>query len=424
MGHQGIATDMDFADGLKLARELIGLHPVYGSRAQVAAAATIATFMEARGWQDIAMPRYRAADLKEVSGYVPASALGGIYGADEQIEKINVLSRIENGKADRTLIINGHYDVDVITSPEDWREAGFWQSARLDGDKLYGRGATDMLGGLCMILAAASLFVRRQSNWNGRIIVMAVTDEEVGGNGTTQALRWLVENNWLDQVPFETECIIAEPTEGRVCTDSLGIAHCTVSIRRKAGHAGSSIHTQGVFELGLEALQAVQDSFRKLAQKYAGDCPEDAWVINFGRVTCGEDATIQPVNFVAEGVLLYPARLSDANLKMELGRLFRTLAPPDAVLRFGDFCFSGASFGETRLENVVARRDRAYLRIGNPLFKSPCDARLFSPFGIGCVICGPGSLGQAHSTDEFVKISDLRSYFTDIVSLIEDFFLS
>jgi len=416
------AGEADFTQGLDLLKGLITLHPAYGCGSQALCAEELAIYMRAQSWRDVTTLDYTSADLEGIQGYVKAFALGGMYSEDRALQKRNVVARAKSGDVKRTLIINGHYDVDVVTAPQDWCTEGFWSSACLDGDKLYGRGATDMLGGLCMTLAAASNFVRRHEGWDGQIIVMAVTDEEIGGNGTLQALDWLEQHAWTDQCHSNTECIIAEPSEGRLCSQSLGFAQCYVSVDGEAGHAGSMGPASDVFDVGYEAVQALSAAVGELADACEDLCTEDSWSVNIGKVRCGEDASIRPVHFSAEGIILYPAVLGEKPFQTELAKIFHKSAPQRARLNFGEFGFEGAVFGDTRLTEIVQKQKWSYLHVDNPLFRSPCDARLFDQFGIDCVICGPGSLEQAHTTDEFIKVSDLRAYFNDTVTLIEKYF--
>ncbi len=101
----------------------------------------------------------------------------------------------------------GHTDVVPVGDADAWSVGPF--DAKIDGDMLYGRGATDMKGAVASFTAAASRFLaRRGRDFSGSISLLITGDEEGPAiNGTVQMLKWLEARGEIPDV-----CLVGEPT--------------------------------------------------------------------------------------------------------------------------------------------------------------------------------------------------------------------
>ncbi len=101
----------------------------------------------------------------------------------------------------------GHTDVVPVGDEDSWSVGPF--EARIDGDMLYGRGATDMKGAVASFTAAASRFLARRGHGFGGSISLLITGDEEGPaiNGTVKMLTWLDERGEIPDV-----CLVGEPT--------------------------------------------------------------------------------------------------------------------------------------------------------------------------------------------------------------------
>lgn len=86
----------------------------------------------------------------------------------------------------RSLLLNGHVDV-VPATAEDWSTPP-WQTTVKEG-KLYGRGASDMKGGLAAMTGALDAILMAGFRPKGKVVLQYVVDEEYSGNGTLACIQ-------------------------------------------------------------------------------------------------------------------------------------------------------------------------------------------------------------------------------------------
>lgn len=123
----------------------------------------------------------------------------------------NLYARWGERGANRSFGFNGHTDVVPVGDLAAWTRDPF--GAEIDGDWMYGRGATDMKSGVAAFAAAAIDFVR-ETPPDGAVI-LAITGDEEGDatDGTVALLDWMAAHG-----ERMTHCLVGEPT----CPDTMG----------------------------------------------------------------------------------------------------------------------------------------------------------------------------------------------------------
>ena len=116
--------------------------------------------------------------------------------------RVNVIGRVRGSGGGRSLMLNAHLDTVALGGPDGAL------TPRVDGTRLYGRGAYDMKGSLAAIMLAAA--AARDLHLSGDLIVTAVADEEALSIGAERIASSIQAD----------AAIVAEPTELR-----LAIAH-------------------------------------------------------------------------------------------------------------------------------------------------------------------------------------------------------
>ena len=138
-------------------------------------------------------------------------------------------------------LLTGHIDVVPAGDPGSWTSDPF--EPRADGDRLFGRGACDMKGGVAAILETLELLV--SEGHTGPVSVAFVPSEEDGGSGTLAAIRRGIDADMA---------VIPEPTGLEIVTAHAGAISFRLVIPGKAAHA--AIRTEGVSALdGLETIR-------------------------------------------------------------------------------------------------------------------------------------------------------------------------
>jgi len=235
------------------------------------------------------------------------------------------------------------------------------------------------------------------------LIIQFVVDEEVGGNGTLASLSML--DGPVDMA------LIGEPTELAVCTQSRSFEQFKILTYGRPRHMCFGARSENaVWGLGqaLEVIEATDEWCRKV-------CEEDRRFLCAGMVRGGTDAAVPASKAELFVTAALPPQLPFermiAHLECLLAERFGSSGTMAQVEPYGQR-FAGSTEGHKELaavlSHVMEERSIAFPRAS--CFPSACDARIFEAFGIGTVICGPGSLWRAHGPDEYVEVGELRAY--------------
>jgi succinyl-diaminopimelate desuccinylase len=286
------------------------------------------------------------------------------------------------------VILNAHLDV-VPGEP--------WQfTARLDGDRLYGRGAHDMKAAA---LVMARVFREVAGELPYGLGLQLVTDEEVGGfDGTGHQVAQGVRAGFV---------VIGEQSGLRVVTESKGLVRARLSATGRTAHAAYPW-------LGTNALLTVTAAVTRLLDRYPVPATEQ-WVttVNVARIeTPNQAANVVPA--VASALLDIRFPPSDPDLAGrgpdEVAAHLRAVAGGDVgvvVETAGAPHHADPDSAEVRLLQAAAR-DAGF--DGSLLRKhGAADGRFYSAEGVDAVIFGPGGDGQ-HGPEEYVDLRTLGPY--------------
>jgi succinyl-diaminopimelate desuccinylase len=141
----------------------------------------------------------------------------------------NVLASARAARPGPVLVMNDHMDV-VPPGPRDEWDVDPFGGVIHDG-WLYGRGAVDSKSGLCAMVMATEIFLAAGGPACGELFVVAVCDEEVGGElGTRHLLReGLIHGDFG---------IVAEPTGNRIEVAAKGVLHVEIAAKGRMAHGG------------------------------------------------------------------------------------------------------------------------------------------------------------------------------------------
>ena len=167
--------------------------------------------------------------------------------------KPNLLVRVP-GKADQTLLYNGHLDT-VPFNADAWTHNPLGEYV---DDRVYGRGATDMKGSVASMLFMIQAYTATDVDPPVDLLFAFVSDEEVGGDAGLPAL---LEDNQLDA----DACVIGEPTcEGdshSVTVADRGSIWLTLEASGEAAHGSRP-------PLGLNAIDRLYDAVETMRDQF------------------------------------------------------------------------------------------------------------------------------------------------------------
>ncbi|MBY8974967.1 acetylornithine deacetylase [Rhodobacteraceae bacterium NNCM2] len=356
----------------------------------------------------IAFPTISSDSNLELIAYAH-EMLGGLgakvdLSLDPAGTKANLFATI-GPDIDGGVVLSGHTDV-VPVAGQDWSSDPFTMDVR--GDALFGRGACDMKGFIACVLAMAPRFAEAPLT---RPIHIALTyDEEVGCLGAPVLLEALAASGRKPRI-----CIIGEPTEMRIIEGHKGCYEYTTRFEGLEGHGSTPDAGVNAVEYAaryIGELIATGEALRANPPK--GSRFQPPWTtVSVGRVEggiahnvipnlCSVDWEFRPVNSAdADYVRDRMRRHADEVLLPAMRRIH-----PEAAIRTEVI---GEVDGLEPMPGSEAVTLAAELTGGNStdLVAFGTEAGLFQKHGISTVVCGPGSIAQAHKPDEFVSRDQL-----------------
>jgi acetylornithine deacetylase len=299
-------------------------------------------------------------------------------------------------------VLSGHSDV-VPVDGQDWSSDPFASEIR-DG-RLYGRGAADMKGFLAVALSLASEFAALDLK---RPLHFAFSfDEEVGCIGVRRLLEDLTRANIRPAL-----AIVGEPTEMRVVAAHKAGAVIETLVQGREGHSSFPARGANAVMMAAEFVTSLGALGQKLMAERDEFFDPPYTTIQANMISGGT-----AVNVLArEAKVMWEYRAlpdRDANAIVEQAKAaaaailprYREGAPEaDFKTRI-----KAAYPGLARDANSPALHLASALSGSNAVHSVSygTEAGLFQQAGIPAVVCGPGSITQAHKADEFIALDQL-----------------
>lgn len=325
-------------------------------------------------------------------------------------ERPNVVGVLRGSGGGRSLILNGHIDVVTEEPRRKWSHDPW--GAEIEGDLLYGRGSTDMKGGMAAMIKAVEFLQRAGVRLRGDVVLQSVVNEEHAGNGT---LACLARGYTADAA------IVTESTrcEG-VAVSTGGAAYWEIRIRGREVHTGSRWRDGRMY--GISAVEKAAPVIQALVElERRQNAEEPRFSLGLGTIRGGTYATSTALECVLGGVVYFSPAMGTGEegirrVKDLLRQAVASASEGDDWLRenpaellflhYDDAYRNDSRDGIVRMVQEVGREvaGREILPIG----LSACDSRhLANQGGIPTVLYGPGYMGVAHSVDEHISLSQL-----------------
>ncbi len=307
---------------------------------------------------------------------------------------------------DGGIVLSGHSDV-VPVADQDWTSDPFEMVER--DDKLFGRGTCDMKGFIAAAVAKVPDFAAATLD---RPLHFAFTyDEEVGCVGAQALAAMLKENGLRPGV-----ALIGEPTSMRIIEGHKGCCEYTARFHGLAGHGSAPDRGVNAVEYAVRFVARLLDLREALkARAPAGSRFEPPWTtINTGAVIGGTAH-----NVIAEVAQVdwefRPVQTSDIHfVKAEIEEYVQQVLLPAMQAVSPDATITTEIVGEiVGLEPATVNEARDILMEltganNADVVAFGTEAGIFQELGMSAVVCGPGSIQQAHKADEFVSLDQMR----------------
>lgn len=330
-------------------------------------------------------------------------------------DRSNVSVRLPGGDEPGLLFL-GH--TDVVPLGEGW--TGDPWSGQITGGRLYGRGSTDMKGGLAACLTAMAAIRRVGVRLAGLVELAAVVDEEDHGLGIRHYLG-------CPSGPF-AGCIVAEPTELQTIIATRGDSYVEFVISGRPAHAGNPADGANAISGAAAVITAIESWHAELATSAHLLAGPATWSI--GTISGGTGPTVVAADctILADRRLL-PGETASAviaDVQRRLDELDLSARGLSVRARMTMDMPGFETAPDHRLVQVVegALADASGPRWGLGGWTAACDGGFIArDAGVPVVVLGPGSVHEhAHRPNESVPVAELvtaaRTYALAALRLI------
>jgi acetylornithine deacetylase len=342
--------------------------------------------------------------IEFVREYLGAYGIESRLTFDETKAKANLYASL-GPAGSGGVVLSGHTDV-VPVAGQPWTSDPFTLTAR-DG-RLYGRGTSDMKGFIALALALVPEMLATDLK---RPLHLALSyDEELGCLGAPRMIADIAAN-----LPKPAIVIVGEPTRLRLGNRHKGCYGFQIEIHGRDGH--SSATHRGVNAI-THAAQVI-DFLEGIAERYRREGPFDEGfdppytTLNVGEIAGGSAVNIIPRHCRLGWEFRPIPAVDPKQVVAEVeGYLSRELTPrltaraPEAKAEMWSDCVVPPLVprADSPAADLVRRLTGANEAVG---LAFATEAGQFQEIGIDAIVCGPGSIEQAHQPDEFIEPSQL-----------------
>ena len=326
---------------------------------------------------------------------------------DDEKKRVNLFATLKSKSSNnkKPIILSGH--TDVVPVSKGWSSDPF--TATIREDKLYGRGSCDMKGFIACTLAYAPIYSK--SNLDRDIHFSFTFDEETACIGAPILIEELKRRNIKDGI-----CVVGEPTNMKIIDAHKGCCEYTTHFKGLAGHSSAPHKGVSAVEYASRYVNKLIELREKLKEREPKDSifdpPHSTLSIGgiFGGIAHNVIADKCHVNWETRPVV----KEDGIFLNQEIDKYANEILLPDMKKVFPNASIEKNIIGEIigfdrknksdaceLISSLTGDNSRQVVSFGT-------EAGLFQEIGISTVVCGPGSIEQAHKIDEFIVLDELK----------------
>ena len=323
------------------------------------------------------------------------------YNAEKT--KANLFATLGEGKP-AGVILSGHTDT-VPWDGQDWTMDPL--SALVKDGNLYGRGSADMKAFIGIAVSHAEQFLNSDAPF--ALHFAFSYEEEIGCFGVKELIADL-----RDEGIKPLACIVGEPTSMVPAIAHKGVYRYKCCVRGKEAHSSLTPHSVNAIEMAARVVGRLRDmgeGFEKNEPRFEGfDVPFSTTSVGQFHGGIADNVVPRDAEFRYEFRDLPTANA--AQMQAEVVAYAQSLEPrmkavaPAAGFGFETIC-EIPSFLGSKDDPVTRLAQELSGEAGTTLVAFGTEAGLFKNAGISTVVCGPGSIQQAHQPDEYVSLDQL-----------------
>lgn len=335
------------------------------------------------------------------------------------VNRPNVVAVVRGTGGGRSLILNTHVDTVTIEPRDEWRHDPF--GATIENGLMYGRGTSDMKGGLMAALMALTYLREAGVKLRGDVTFQCVVNEEHSGNGTLD----LVRRGYTADA-----AVVLEPTNNTIFVSHPGGLYWVLRVSGTSRSPGARWESKGKVGISaIENLPPLIEALLNLERDFNATAgAQKPFSLVIGRIAGGHYETVTAGETTLRGVAYFAPTIGDVDDVMN--RFREAVAAANAAnpfLRDNPAHISFLHHDDSARQSrdipiaVGAAKILAHRGGKSEIADAPfcCDMRhLVNQGGIPSIIFGPGTIAQAHKPDEHIALSEYTECIEYLIEII------
>ena len=326
---------------------------------------------------------------------------------DNEKKRVNLFATLKakkpNGK--KPIILSGH--TDVVPVSKGWSTDPF--KATIKGNKLFGRGSCDMKGFIACALAYAPIYSK--ANLNRDIHFSFTFDEETACQGAPILIKEMSKRGIKDGI-----CIVGEPTNMKIIDGHKGTYEYTAHFTGLAGHGSTPQKGVNTIEYAARYINKLLEIRETLKTRTPKDSVFDPpyTTLQIGGINGGIARNVIADKCHVDWELRPVVKDDGVWVNLEMDKFANEILLPEMKKVHPESSIKKEIIGEIigfnrdekseaceLISSLTGDNSREVVSFGT-------EAGLFQEIGISAVVCGPGSIEQAHKVDEYIILDELK----------------
>ena len=326
---------------------------------------------------------------------------------DDEKKRVNLFATLKakksNGK--KPIILSGH--TDVVPVSRNWKTDPF--KATIIDEKLYGRGSCDMKGFIACALAYAPIYAK--TNLDRDIHFSFTFDEETACQGAPILIKELNKRGINSGI-----CIVGEPTNMKIIDAHKGCYEYTTHFEGLAGHGSAPDKGVNAVEYAvryIDKLMQLRELLKKKDQKNSVFNPPYT-TLQIGGIKGGIARNVIADKCYVDWEMRPVVKEDGEFVNNEMDKFVKEKLLPQMKKIYSNSSIKKEVIGEIIGFNKSEKSDACELISSltgdnsTETVSFGTEAGLFQEIGISTVVCGPGSIEQAHKDDEFIELEEIK----------------